>query len=163
MANSILNLAKTPQFWWFTGHGMAIFCFVVYSVSLLFGSYALSWYNYCLHAIIFTYIIVLRQTYLNRSMIQVLSRYQLLLADDNVQYLSLLVLLRLSSRFPGPLPTGLYPFVIFALFHALSYIKSFIIPQVSFLSAELKKHYISIISNFILHYNESSLYVASSF
>ncbi|CDK26123.1 unnamed protein product [Kuraishia capsulata CBS 1993] len=79
-------------------------------------------YGYSLNATIFTYLVVLRQTYKAKPVSLVLSQYSSLIRDDNVQYIGLAILLRLSASVPGPVIGGLYPFSIYALFHVLRYI-----------------------------------------
>ncbi|ODV96991.1 hypothetical protein PACTADRAFT_55181 [Pachysolen tannophilus NRRL Y-2460] len=158
-------LLKTPQFYWFLGHASAIFFTILCSLFSLFRSplapTPLKYYNYSLNCIIFTYLIVLRQSYKSRPILTLLAQYPTLLKDDNVQYLSLALLFRLSSKFPGPIQGGLYPFVIFAIFHSINYIKSYLLPILP-LDINMKNYYSNLITTIITNYNEQSLYVAAN-
>ncbi|GMF00105.1 unnamed protein product [Ambrosiozyma monospora] len=126
---------------------------------------AISYYNLSALSIIITYSIVIRQTYKSKPITFLFSQLPSLLKDDNVQYLLLAIVYRLfSSRFYGGISSfTLYPFGIFAVFHALTYFETNIlrfVPGVTY----AKQHQISgTIAKFIKDYNERSLFVAANF
>ncbi|ODQ67115.1 hypothetical protein NADFUDRAFT_45325 [Nadsonia fulvescens var. elongata DSM 6958] len=121
-------LVKTIQFSWFTGHVFVILSAVLYSLStfrLFFTSekFAGIIYRFAYLAIIFTFGIIIKQTYQNKKITPLA-----ILHDDNIHYLLIAFLWLFSARSFSTL----LPFIIFSTFHALTYVRSHILPALGY-------------------------------
>lgn len=105
------------------GHVLALAGAIFYSLFSLkvfrSPSFPRFWYREAYVAIIVTFAIILQKTYRAKP-----ASAPELLRDDNVHYLMVAVLWLFSKPFFGTLP----PFIIFSLFHVLTYVRSFLLP-----------------------------------
>uniref|UniRef100_A0A060TG91 ARAD1D21450p n=1 Tax=Blastobotrys adeninivorans TaxID=409370 RepID=A0A060TG91_BLAAD len=147
-------LVKTVQFAWFVGHVLALvgsFFYLLFSLRIFKSpSFPKFWYREAYVAIIFTFSIILNQTYRSKPL-----TVQALLRDDNCHYI-FLAFLWLFSR---PSFFTLPPFLVFSLFHVLTYLRSYLLPALghgssSPLSAQ--------IGHFVTGYNDRFMMLAAS-
>ncbi|KAI5961978.1 hypothetical protein KGF57_001517 [Candida theae] len=161
-AQQFVALLKTQQFYWYLGHVFAIIFFALSSLSgILFRQAAsLRYYRFTLLSIIVTYLIVLKQVYLKRSGQKATTAR--LIGDENVQYLSLAVVFYLASFIlDNQVQTVLYSYIIFAVFHALTYFQNNLL-TVLIPSVATQQRVNSAINNFTTQYNQPALSAASS-
>lgn len=87
-----------------------------------------------------------------------------ILRDENVQYLLFAFFHWLfASPFFGPInPSTLYPFAIYAVFHASNYSQASIIPYLPYVAASTKQRWCSNIVHFHRLFNERSRMLASN-
>lgn len=146
-------LVKNAQFPWFVGHIFVLLggFFYMLGVVRIFKSpgFPLFWYRLAYVAAMATFAITLKESYLKKPP----SAAQLT-QDDNVHYL-LVALLWLVSK---PSMLTLIPFMIFSLFHVVTFTRSSVLPAVgkssdTGLGGQLKQ--------FATTYNEQLLAVAS--
>ncbi|KAG5421959.1 hypothetical protein I9W82_001052 [Candida metapsilosis] len=161
-AQQLTALFKTQQFYWYLGHVFAIIFFVLSSLTaMLFRQAAsLKYFRFTLLSIIVTYLIVLKQVYIKRSApklsIARLSR------DENVQYLSLAVIFYIASYIlDTPAQTVLYSYIIFAVFHALTYFQNNLL-SIAIPSIDAQQRVNAAINNFTTQFNQPALSAASS-
>ncbi|ODQ79533.1 hypothetical protein BABINDRAFT_161925 [Babjeviella inositovora NRRL Y-12698] len=163
-------LVTNIQFYWFLGHVATVTFSVLHSLTSLFkAAYSptpLRFYRWALVAIIFSYLIVLRQSYKNKKSLpfQLLVNRDFLLHDflknDNVQYLLFALSLLLfttnanPNRGPIPLQGALYSFTIFSTFHALNYFNN----NLNKSNARL----LDWIKNFQAQFSEKSHYICAT-
>ena len=112
----VAALARTQQFWWFILHVLSVLFYAVYQLLSIFGlaALALAYYRYCLVMVITTYFIVLVQQKLKRGVKQ-------LVANTNFQYFTLAAVFYLASLVIGPVNGALFSYMIFLVFHIISY------------------------------------------
>ncbi|SCV04066.1 LAMI_0H13146g1_1 [Lachancea mirantina] len=127
--SKLSDLVKTSQFAWFAGHVVVLFC------SLLYAMTAFRRGNSGLHNVLYrmayvgvieSFGIILYQQHLGRGN-GTKAPLQSLLREDNVLYVILAVMWLLTPR----LTITLVPYVVFSLFHVLTYVKSVVLPQLS--------------------------------
>ncbi|KAK9453894.1 hypothetical protein V1511DRAFT_489323 [Dipodascopsis uninucleata] len=142
----LLQLAKTLQFSWFTGHVLVLIGVIFYSLSALRFSvnnyWARFWYREAYFAVIVTYGIVLYRSYRSSS-----PSVTTILCDDNAQYLAI-ALLWFSQK---PLLATLPPFAIYSFFHVLTYVRTSILPTIGQSSSSSLS---SRIQSFVDNYND---------
>ncbi|KAJ2059451.1 Transmembrane nucleoporin [Coemansia sp. S146] len=117
-------LAKTAQFYWWAGHMVVLIFGTLYYVRRPFGWKTANWYyGKAYLGALASYAIVIYKTYgppqLNLAFVQ------RLLVDENVEYL-MLAGYWYSCR---PIFVTLLPFVVFSLFHVITYTRSSLIPM----------------------------------
>lgn len=118
--HQVTRLLKTQQFYWFLGHVLAILFFVLHFVTSFFNpASSLKYFRFSLLSILLTYTLVIKQIYSRKNF-----TVNKLIRDENVQYLTLALVLYLASFSIGPVPSSLYSFVIFGTFHVLSYFQN---------------------------------------
>lgn len=126
-APGIRSLYRSAQFVWFCGHVLSLTGGISYTLFSLrvfkAPSFPLFWYREAYVAAIFTFGIILNQTYRAKPV-----TIAALLRDDNVHYMMLAFLWLVSKPFFGTLP----PFMIFSLFHVLTYMRSFLLPALGY-------------------------------
>ena len=128
--------------------------------SLFYGMYALRvfkspvspkfWYREAYCAIIATFGIILNQTYKSKRLNPLN-----VMRDDNVHY----ILIATLWLFSNPDFTTLIPFLVFAIFHVLTYARQYLLPALghgpdSLLSLQ--------ISNFVKTYNDMGMMLAAN-
>ncbi|KAK9324410.1 hypothetical protein V1517DRAFT_287285 [Lipomyces orientalis] len=142
----ILQLVKTLQFAWFTGHVFVLLGVFFYALSTVKFSpgtkWARFWYRETFVSVIITYGIVLYRTY--KSSFPTTTA---LLRDDNVQYM-IIALLWLISK---PLLVTLPAFAIYSFFHVLTYTRTNIFPAIGYPS---NSPLATKIQNFVDNYND---------
>ncbi|RCK56176.1 Nucleoporin POM33 [Candida viswanathii] len=157
----LTNLLKSQQFCWFLGHVLAVFFFAINVFTAFFRpSSSLRFYKLSLLSIILTYVVVIRQIHFKAGF--QLSTFNLrLLRDENVQYLTLAVVLFASSFVIGQTRASLYSFIVYAVFHVLTYFQnnllSTVVPNVP-----VQQRINSLISQFTHKFNQPALFVAAS-
>lgn len=153
-APGIQSLVKSVQFAWFVGHVLALVGAVFYT---LFSfkifrapSFPKFWYKEAYVAIIFTFSIILNKTYRNKAI-----NAPDVLRDDNVHYLLAALLWLFSKPYFGTLP----PFIVFSLFHVLTYMRSFLLPALG----HGAQSPISVnIGSFVSNYNDRFMMLAAN-
>lgn len=158
----LTSLLKTQQFYWFLGHVLAILFFVLSSLTaILFRQAAsLKYYRFTLLSIIVTYLIVLKQVYLKRSAPKATPAR--LIRDENVQYLSLAVVFYIASYIlDNQAQTVLYSYIIFAVFHALTYFQNNLL-SIAVPSIATQQRVNSAINNFTTKFNQLAMSAAAS-
>ncbi|KAL6453196.1 POM33 Nucleoporin POM33 [Candida maltosa Xu316] len=157
----VTQLIKTQQFYWFLGHVFAILFFVVSLITGFFRpSSSLHYYRFSLLSIIVTYLIVIKQIYF-KTRFNFATSGARLLRDENVQYLSLALVLYLSSFVIGQTGSSLYSFIIFAVFHTLTYFQNHLLPV--FVGELATQQRISgAITNFTSKFNQPALFAAAN-
>ncbi|KAJ2688155.1 Transmembrane nucleoporin [Coemansia spiralis] len=116
-------LTKTAQFYWWAGHMVVLIFGTLYYVKRPFGWREANWYyGKAYMGALASYTIVIYKTYgppqLN------LAFAQRLLVDENVEYL----MLAAYWAWCRPMWVTLLPFVVFSLFHVVTYARSSLIP-----------------------------------
>ncbi|KAJ2798976.1 Transmembrane nucleoporin, partial [Coemansia furcata] len=115
----------TAQFYWWAGHMIVLIFGTMYYVKRPFSGWqAANWYyGKAYLGALTSYAIVIYKTYgppqLN------LAFAQRLIVDENVEYL----LVALFWYFNRPMVVTLLPFVVFSLFHVITYARSSLIPM----------------------------------
>ncbi|KAJ1906906.1 Transmembrane nucleoporin [Coemansia sp. IMI 209127] len=123
--SSVAKASLESQFYWWLGHVTMLTCGLIYYVKRPFGSQGANWYYpKALLGALVSYAIVVYKTYGPPQ--ANLAFAHRLIVDENVEYL-LLALYWYSSR---PIFVTLVPFVVFSLFHVLTYARSVLIPTV---------------------------------
>lgn len=161
-AQQLTSLLKTQQFYWFLGHVFAILFFALSSLTAILFRHAasLKYYRFTLLSIIVTYLIVLKQVYVKRSAPKVTPAR--LIRDENVQYLSLAVVFYIASYIlDSQAQTVLYSYIIFAVFHALTYFQNNLL-TIAIPSIPTQQRVNSAINNFTTQFNQPALSAASS-
>ncbi|RCK60415.1 Nucleoporin POM33 [Candida viswanathii] len=156
----LTNLLKTQQIYWFLGHVLAVFFFAINVFTAFFrpGS-SLRFYKLSLLSIILTYIVVIRQIHFKAGF--QLSTFNLrLLRDENVQYLTLAVVLFSSSFVIGQTRASLYSFVVYALFHVLTYFQNHLLPAVV-PNVPVQRRINGLITQFTHKFNQPALFLAA--
>ncbi|KAK6465480.1 hypothetical protein DFJ63DRAFT_316696 [Scheffersomyces coipomensis] len=155
------KLAGTQQFYWFLGHVLGILFFVLNFITSFFSTrLALRYYRFTLLSIFVTYIIVIKQIFFRNNKLEIKSVTKFL-NDDNVQYFGLAIILYLSSFKIGITSGALYSFVIFSVFHVLTYFQNNLL-KVSVSNVRTQQYLNSIINQFTSDYNERALFLAAS-
>ncbi|KAG4304793.1 hypothetical protein PORY_001846 [Pneumocystis oryctolagi] len=120
----VQNLIKHPQFVWFIGHTAILFFSIRYL--LFYVTFSSVHHLFCYRAAfmgaILTYGIVVYKTYA-KTYSQEKINFNVLMRiwmDENVQYLFLAILWFVSR----PIAVSLIPYMIFSLFHFLTYFRS---------------------------------------
>lgn len=155
---TILPLTRTLQFYWFLGHVLSVFCFLL---SLLFGVFSsrksLTYYRLTLFFELVSYSIVAKQVHFKT---RTFNRGHVL-KDENVQYLIFAVVLLMSSFIVGPLSGSLYSYAIFSFFHSLTYFQSNLLEALP-LSLGSQSAISTRISFITTNYNQQALFFASA-
>ncbi|KAJ2488781.1 Transmembrane nucleoporin [Coemansia sp. RSA 2050] len=116
-------LAKTAQFYWWAGHMVVLIFGTLYYVKRPFGWREANWYyGKAYVGALASYTIVIYKTYGPPQMN--LAFAQRLLVDENVEYL----MLAMYWAWCRPIWVTLLPFVVFSLFHVITYTRSSLIP-----------------------------------
>lgn len=131
LSHRIQLLMKHPQFIWFIGHSTLLFFSLRYLFSYMTFSSVHHLFSYrgAFLGAILTYGIVVYKTY-RKTYTQGKIDFSVLLRiwmDENVQYLLLAVLWFMSR----PVALSLIPFMIFSLFHFLTYLRSNVMPTLN--------------------------------
>lgn len=117
----MMLLIKTPQFYWFWGHTLSIFTFLL---SILFGFFSLTQslrqYRLSLFFELLSYGIVINQSYSKGKR----TAWQQKLVDANVQYFVYALGLLAFSFITKPVSGTLYSYVIYSFFHAITYFQA---------------------------------------
>ncbi|KAJ1946168.1 Transmembrane nucleoporin [Linderina macrospora] len=121
----LTNLVQTAQFYWWVGHVVVLTFGSTYYLKRPFGWSTANWYyTYAYMGALLSYTIVIYKTYgppqLNLAFVR------RLILDENVEYL-LLAFYWFTQR---PIVVTLLPFVVFSLFHVITYSRSTLIPIV---------------------------------
>ncbi|KAJ2004943.1 Transmembrane nucleoporin [Coemansia thaxteri] len=116
-------LTKTAQFYWWVGHMVVLLFGTMYYLKRPFGWKEANWYySKAYLGALTSYAIVIYKTYgppqLNLAFVQ------RLVVDENVEYL----LLAFCWYWYRPIVVTLLPFVVFSLFHVITYTRSSLIP-----------------------------------
>ncbi|KAI9500355.1 Transmembrane nucleoporin [Coemansia spiralis] len=118
-------LTKTAQFYWWLGHVTVLVCGTLYYAKRPFGWQNANWYYpKALLGALVSYAIVVYKTYGPPQ--ANLAFAQRLIVDENVEYL----LLAFYWYVNRPIWVTLIPFVVFSLFHVLTYVRSTLIPTI---------------------------------
>lgn len=161
VTQQLVRLAKTQQFYWFLGHVFAILFFVLYQVFLIFsGAKSLKYYKFTLLSILVTYVIVIKQIYLRKGSLANVGVAKLV-RDENVQYFALATILYVSSFKLGAISGAVYSFVIFAVFHVLTYFQNNLLPIVVG-NLRTQQYINSSINQFTLNFNQQALVIAAN-
>ncbi|KAH3670647.1 hypothetical protein OGAPHI_001162 [Ogataea philodendri] len=154
--DQLLELVKTPQFVWFTGHVSTLLFSLVYFLTFRSKGKAhrLS-YNLIFVAVIESFGIIIHQGYKTGTL--KVNNPKALLADDNVQYTLiasalLLVLPRISL--------AIFPFGFFSFFHSINYFRGAILPK---LGLKNEAGLSNKLGAFVKNYNDLSMYYAANF
>lgn len=161
VTQQILRLAKTQQFYWFLGHVFAIIFFCFYQVLLIFSATkSLKYYKFTLLSILVTYVIVIKQIYLRKGSLANIGIAKLI-RDENVQYFALASVLYLASFKLGAITGAIYSFVIFALFHVLTYFQNNLL-SIVVRNLRTQQYINSAINQFTLNFNQQALVIAAN-
>ncbi|KAJ2748895.1 Transmembrane nucleoporin, partial [Coemansia sp. BCRC 34490] len=113
------------QFYWWLGHVTMLTCGTLYYAKRPFGWEAANWfYPKALLGALISYAIVVYKTYGPPQ--ANLAFAHRLIVDENVEYLVLAAYWYMNR----PILVTLVPFVVFSLFHVITYIRSVLIPTV---------------------------------
>ncbi|KAJ2576508.1 Transmembrane nucleoporin [Coemansia sp. RSA 1807] len=120
-----MDRRHTAQFYWWIGHVMVLVFGTTYYAKRPFGWQTANWYyTKAYMGALMSYAIVIYKTYgppqLNLAFLH------RLIVDENVEYL-LLAFFWLMMK---PMVVTLLPFVVFSLFHVITYTRSTLIPAV---------------------------------
>jgi hypothetical protein len=145
---------QTIQFAWFVGHVLGFLGAVFYCLFSLkvfkAPNFPKFWYKESYVAIIFTFGIILFQTYKGKRVTP-----DAILKDDNLHYLLVAGLWLFTKPFVGTLP----PFMVFSLFHILTYVRSYILPALGYSATSTIS---SSIQSFVKNYNDRFMMLAAS-
>ncbi|PIA13476.1 hypothetical protein COEREDRAFT_83445 [Coemansia reversa NRRL 1564] len=124
VSDRLVSLTKTAQFYWWLGHVIVLVCGTLYYLKRPFGWQVANWYyTKAYMGALMSYTIVIYKTYgppqLN------LAFFHKLVVDENVEYLVLACFWLVMQ----PIFVTLLPFVVFSLFHVITYTRSSIIPM----------------------------------
>lgn len=119
------QLAKTTEFAWFVGHVGVLLGTLFSLVFAGFARISNFEYRFAYLSAIVSFAIIIRQKY---SVSGVKPTVSQLFAEDNVHYIGLAVVMLFTRKFF----LTLLPFAIFSFFHALTYIKSYILPAIDY-------------------------------
>jgi hypothetical protein len=127
----VLHLAQTLQFAWFVGHVTLLLSSLRYGLSYIFFNYyskmAIFTYRLAFISALVTYgIVVYKGIRARQKQGKPLSPISLA-GDENVQYLGM-ALVWLFSR---QVPLAVLPFVVYSLFHVLTYTRANLLPVIS--------------------------------
>ncbi|KAJ2715002.1 Transmembrane nucleoporin [Coemansia spiralis] len=123
VSERFVALAKTAQFYWWVGHVVVLVFGTLYYLKRPFGSQAANWYYTKAYlGALMSYTIVIYKTYGPPQ--ANLAFVHRLIVDENVEYLFLAGVWLISK----PMVVTLVPFVVFSLFHVVSYTRSSLIP-----------------------------------
>lgn len=157
LSQAVLPLAKTPQFYWYLGHCFSVISFIL---SLFWGFFSpgksLSYYRYTLFFELISYGITIKQAHGKRKV----NKIQFL-KDENVQYFIFALILYTASFILGPLSGALYSYVIFSVFHAVTYFQTHLLDALP-ISLNLQAAINSRISFITTNYNQQALFFASA-
>lgn len=115
-------LVQTLQFSWFVGHLLTVIATILFALSYIriFPNASWLWYKLALVGVIESFGVLIYQL-VRKSGVNV----KTLIADENVQYLLLAVVLFVQSPYVF---LTLSTFFLFSTFHVLSYLKNFLLP-----------------------------------
>ncbi|KAI5955651.1 hypothetical protein KGF54_001153 [Candida jiufengensis] len=160
----LITLLKTQQFYWFLGHVFALLFSILSTLTgLIFkNQLSLKYFRFALISNIITYGIVIKQIHFKSSTTSSnVSRIKLI-NDENIQYLVLALVFLLSSYIlKTQNQSALYPYVIFGVFHVVTYFQNHLI-TIFIPSIPAQQHLNSLINNFTSQLNQPALYAASS-
>lgn len=167
LSGTVSRLVRTQQFYWFLGHVAGIVFFTLNALSA-FYSRSVKYYKGCLLAELITYGIVIRQIHFKKSGVAGLANVakdkQLrikLVRDDNVQYFTLALIFYFSSGVIGGVSGGLYSFVIFSVFHTLTYFQTNLLGSMP-MSISAQQELNTRINHFTSTYNQQALMIAAN-
>ncbi|KAJ2720870.1 Transmembrane nucleoporin [Coemansia sp. Benny D115] len=124
-AERLVALTKTAQFYWWVGHVAVLVFGTLYYVNRPFGWSGANWYyGKAYLGAILSYVIVIYKTY-GPPQLNLAFAHRLIL-DENVEYL----LLAFYWWTQAPIVVTLVPFVVFSLFHVLTYARSTVLVAV---------------------------------
>ncbi|SCW04365.1 LAFE_0H11914g1_1 [Lachancea fermentati] len=148
--SSFLEVARTSQFAWFIGHVVVLFSSALYLLTFRGGSSGFhnTLYRVMYLGVIESFSVIIDQQHL-RSTNKTSPRD--LLLDDNVLYLGVALLWIATPR----LTITMVPYVVFSLFHFLTYLKSVLLPQVFHLSENSK--ILTLVDSFVRQNNDKSM------
>lgn len=147
---NLLDLAKTLQFAWFSGHVVVLLTSLFYFVSFRSKSqFHNGLYRLTYLGVLESFSIIIYQQHF-KAKNQTLS-IKALAQDENVMYFAIALLWLLTPRFT----LTMIPFIIFSTFHFLTYMKSVLLPQV--LQWNDENRYVALITKFIRENNDKSM------
>jgi hypothetical protein len=175
LTERLLQLVKTLQFAWFSGHLTLLFSIVRYSFSYISFNYysrmAKFTYRTAFISAALTYGIVVYKTWRARQ--KVGAKYPGgavgLLSDENVQYLALALVWLFAPQYP----LALLPYGVYSIFHVATYTRANVIPTIqpskpapaaagSSPKAQTANPIAEAIGNFVKTYYDASMSVVSS-
>lgn len=132
LSERLLQLVKTLQFAWFSGHLVLLLCIFRYSFSWISFNYYSRWaqftYRTAFVSAALTYGIVVYKTWRARQ--KVGAKYPGgaigLLSDENVQYLAMALVWLFTPQYP----LAMLPYGIYSIFHVATYTRANVIPTV---------------------------------
>lgn len=145
----LIELAQTLQFSWFVGHSIVILSSLFYGLTGREWLYRLTYLGVLESFGIITY----QHFWLKPKSKDTELNMVNLLQNENVLYFTLSLLWFLTPSFTFTL----LPYSIFALFHALNYLKNTLLPQVFNMTLENSK-VVVFINKFINDYNERCMH-----
>ncbi|WPK27206.1 hypothetical protein PUMCH_004583 [Australozyma saopauloensis] len=151
------TLVRLPQFFWFLGHFLSVFLFVLLQVVSFFSRpWTIFLYRAVLGAELVAYGIVVKQLgFFRRSAVKVQ-----LLHDENVQYFVFAVVLAVASYKLGPWLKALYSYAIFSFFHVMAYCQSHLL-EVMPIPIATQAAWSDRITYISANYNQQALYFAA--
>ncbi|ODV79106.1 uncharacterized protein CANTADRAFT_51191 [Suhomyces tanzawaensis NRRL Y-17324] len=160
VSQQLIALAKTQQFYWFLGHVLAFINFGIQAVLFIWPSASLKHYRFTLLSILITYVIVIKQIYFKRLSLSSVSLTRLA-RDENVHYFVLALTFYVASFKIGVIAGSLYLFIIFAVFHILTYFQNNLL-AVLVPSIAAQQQINTQINNFTLKFNQQALVLAAN-
>ncbi|EGV63608.1 hypothetical protein CANTEDRAFT_114576 [Yamadazyma tenuis ATCC 10573] len=160
LREQLTSLCRTQQFYWFLGHLLTVVLFISNLAESIFSS-NLKYYRMCLFSVIVTYVIVIKQIHFkNRTTIKNFTVAKFL-KDENAQYFILSVWFYLVSYKIGKVSGALYSFVIYSIFHILSYFQSNILAYLS-IGIQQEQKINNLIKRFVSQFNQYALMMAAN-
>lgn len=133
---------------------------VLYQFFAIFSAgVAVKYYNYALLSVVTTYSIVLFQ--MLKSSKTTLFSLRNISSNDNFLYLTLATVWYLVSA-SKLISGGLYPFIVYSTLHAANYFRNHLLPLLPSVGSATKDRLSAGIAQFIAHYNEQSLMIATN-
>lgn len=162
-----ISLLQSQHFWWFVGQCSIIVCTSIHTIVSIFSS-SRTFYDICLFSVLITYAIVIGQVQFREKRIsQILaifkgrnSRTQFFKVD-NVQYFLLATVFYFTRGIIGPVSGGLYPYAVYAIFHAIGYFQNELLPLMS-LSFDRKQQIDATLNQAGAVYNDRAMLIAST-
>ncbi|KAH7031388.1 uncharacterized protein B0I36DRAFT_363081 [Microdochium trichocladiopsis] len=166
----VLQLVKTLQFAWFSGHLVLLLCIARYSLSYITFNYysRMARFSYRLAFIsaALTYGIVVYKTFRARQ--KVGAKYpgsiMGLASDENVQYLAMALVWLFTPQYP----LAMLPYGIYSVFHVATYTRANVLPTLQPAKtpagangAKTENAAANVIGNFVKTYYDSSMTIVS--
>jgi hypothetical protein len=149
MQERMMKLAQTLQFAWFVGHVSLLLCTLRYGLSYITFNSASRWarfsYRLAFLSAAVTYGIVVYKGYRARTRQGKSTGVLALLADENVQYLSMYLpapqcsgicqltlhpVISFAWLFNRQIPLAILPFSVYSVFHVLTYTRANLLPAI---------------------------------